>query len=220
MHTTAHDLVLVSDDALLARSVQTSAQGRCNVIIARSVAEARTLLETQAPRAVIVDGVLVAKQAAKEVAKLRAVAPLAAMLFVAQQFEPKLVNELHLHRVQLLVRPLPSDALSLFITRAISAGRLMRGSLHEWVAQLSAERRLTRADVALLPYVLGEEDANAICARLGFDRAQLTRGLRRLVKKCRVRNTDRLARNLMRDSYLFGSTFTKQLIEHELAASF
>jgi hypothetical protein len=64
-----------------------------------------------------------------------------------------------------------------------------------------------------MPLVLEEETAEAACLRLGVDDATLQRSLRRLVKKCRVRNTDRLAKNIMRDALLFSRELTAELIE-------
>ena len=63
----------------------------------------------------------------------------------------------------------------------------------------------TGNEVALFPLLLERETPEALCARLNIDEAALSRGLRRLVKKCRVRNTDRLAKNLMRDALLSGT---------------
>jgi hypothetical protein len=45
------------------------------------------------------------------------------------------------------------------------------------------------------------------------DEVTLQRSLRRLVKKCKVRNTDRLAKNLMRDALLFSRKSTAEFIE-------
>ncbi len=68
---------------------------------------------------------------------------------------------------------------------------------------LAGEHKLSGNDIALFPLVLDRETPEALCARLNIDQETLSRGLRRLVKKCRVRNTDRLAKNVMRDALLF-----------------
>jgi hypothetical protein len=214
-------LVLISDDALLARSVAVAAGEHCSVKIVRGLAEAQKLLtEEQGARAVILDGALVKTNVQGEIARFRALAPIASMLFVAGQFTPALVNAVQAERVQLVARPLPPSSLTLFIERAFRAGRMPRRAMNDWVQCFATEHRLTRTDVALLPLVLGDEELESTCERLGMDRPQITRGLRRLVKKCRVRNTDRLARNLMRDAYLFSSELTAELIEPAHAASF
>jgi hypothetical protein len=211
-------LLLVSDDALFTRSVQVAAHGHSEVLVATTMQQALTMVRSV--RAVVLDGAMFPAQVRLNVVKLRTLAPLTPMLFVAPTLAPSLINELQAERVQLAVRPLPANTIPLFLERAFSAGRLPRRAVSAWIERFAEEQRLTRGDVALLPLVLGEEEAEDVCMRLGYDRGQLVRALRRLVKKCRVRNTDRLARNLMRDAYLFRSELTAELIEPAHAASF
>jgi hypothetical protein len=85
--------------------------------------------------------------------------------------------------------------------------------IQQWVVQLSSDCRLSAGDRALIPVILEDESEDVACARLGLDRAALERGLRRIVKKCRVRNTDRLARNLLRDALLFSRAETSEWID-------
>src|SRR5262245_28694771 len=93
MLTRVDGLVLVSDDALLARSVQMVASERCRVTVARSLAEAhKVLTDADTTRAVILDGALFKAHVQGEIAKLRALVPMASMLFVAPQFVASLVN--------------------------------------------------------------------------------------------------------------------------------
>src|SRR5688500_10700683 len=107
-------LVLISDDALLARSVQLAAGEHCSVRIVRTMADAQKLLTDEpGARAVILDGALVKTNVQGEIARVRALAPIASMLFVAGQFTPALVNAVQAERVQLVARPLPPSALTL-----------------------------------------------------------------------------------------------------------
>jgi hypothetical protein len=211
-------LLLVSDDALFTRTVLVAAHAHSSVIVASTMTEALKLVRSA--RAIILDGALLKGQVRTNVVKLRTLAPLAQLMLVASQLDLTLINELQAERVQLTVRPLPANTISLFLERSFSAGRLPREAVQQWIVRFAEENRLTRGDVALLPLVLGDEEPEDVCLRLGMDRAQLTRALRRLVKKCRVRNTDRLARNIMRDAYLFRSDLTADLIEPAHAASF
>ena len=211
-------LLLVSDDALFTRTVLVAAHAHSNVIVATTMAQAQTLV--RGARAIILDGALLKGQARTSVVKLRTLAPLAPLMFVAPQLDAALINDLQAERVQLTVRPLPANTISLFLERSFSAGVLPRQAVSMWIERFAVENRLTRGDVALLPLVLGDEEPEDVCERLGYDRSQLSRALRRLVKKCRVRNTDRLARNIMRDAYLFRSDLTADLIEPAHAASF
>jgi FixJ family two-component response regulator len=204
--------ILVSDDALLARTLTQLTEERAEMAITPDVAQALAL-DARRVRGILLDGALVKAQVLRELTRLRAAFPLAHMVFVASPAQMMLLNDLQPMRVELLARPLPQTALSFFVERAISAGRLSERNLQAWIDEMAGECRLTRRDLALMPLVLEEETTAAICARLGVDEATLQRDLRRLVKKCRVRNTDRLAKNLMRDALLFGREATAELIE-------
>ncbi len=154
---------------------------------------------------VIVDAQVVRGQPAQELARLRAQGPLVGLLFVATELPASLLNDLQPLRVELLARPLPAQAIDRFVSRTRAAGRLSDVHVGAWIEHLANAHKLNGTDVALFPVVLDRETPEAVCARLNMDRAALSRGLRRLVKKCRVRNTDRLAKNLMRDALLFGA---------------
>jgi hypothetical protein len=144
------------------------------------------------------------------------------VLFVAGRLEASLVNLLQPLRVQLAARPLPPTLFAQYVERALSGGRVTQRDLSEWIEHLAVERRLSAGDRALIPVVLGNESVEQACDRLGLDRAAIERGLRRMVKKCRVRNADRLARNLLRDALLFSRQETSEWIEptSSWAASF
>jgi FixJ family two-component response regulator len=213
MTTKSRDLfILVSDDALLARTLTQLTHERAEMAITSNVAQALTL-DRRRVRGILLDGVLLKSQVIRELTRLRAAFPLAHMVFVASPAQMMLLNDLQPMRVELLARPLPQSALSFFVDRAISAGRLSESNIRAWIEEMACECRLTRRDVALMPLVLEEETSDETCERLGFDEATLQRSLRRLVKKCRVRNTDRLAKNLMRDALLFSREATAELIE-------
>jgi DNA-binding NarL/FixJ family response regulator len=204
--------LLVSDDALLLRTLTQLTQERAQIIDGAGATElARE--DRARVRALFVDGSLFKQNVVRELTRLRNFFPLAHMMFIATPAQTYLLNDIQPLRIELFVRPLPQSALTPFIDRALSAGRLSDRSMRAWIEEMAGECRLTRRDVALLPLVLEEETADATCARLGLDEATLQRSLRRLVKKCRVRNTDRLAKNIMRDALLFSRELTVELIE-------
>jgi FixJ family two-component response regulator len=204
--------ILVSDDALLSRTLTQLTSERAEMVVTSNVVQALTV-DRRRVRGVILDGAQIKLQVVRELTRLRATFPLAHVLFVASAAQMMLLNDVQPLRVELLARPLPAHALAAFVERATSAGRLSERSMQVWIEEMACECRLTRRDVALMPLVLEAETAAATCARLGVDEATLQRSLRRLVKKCRVRNTDRLAKNLMRDALLFSREATADLIE-------
>jgi FixJ family two-component response regulator len=204
--------ILVSDDALLSRTLTQLTLERAEMVVISNVAQALTV-DRRRVRGVILDGAQIKLQVVRELTRLRTAFPLAHLLFVATAAQTMLVNDVQPLRVELLARPLPAPALSSFVERALSAGRLSERHVRAWIEEMACECRLTRRDVALMPLVLEEETAEATCARLGVDEMTLQRALRRLVKKCRMRNTDRLAKNLLRDALLFSREATADLIE-------
>ncbi|MFT3927935.1 MAG: hypothetical protein QM778_35735 [Myxococcales bacterium] len=204
--------LLVSDDALLVRTLTQLTADRAELVDGKA-ADEMSRDDRARVRAVFVDGALFKQNAVRELTRLRNSFPLAHMMFIATPAQTHLLNEIQPMRVELFARPLPQSALVPFIDRALSAGRLSDRSMRAWIEEMAGECRLTRRDVDLMPLVLEEETPDATCARLGLDEAALQRSLRRLVKKCRVRNTDRLAKNMMRDALLFSRELTADLIE-------
>jgi hypothetical protein len=204
--------LLVSDDALLVRTLTQLTQARAELIDGAGAAEVAREDRARV-RALFVDGTLFSQNVVRELTRLRNSFPLAHMMFIATPAQTHLLNEFQPLRVDVFARPLPQSAVAPFIDRALSAGRLSDRSMRAWIEEMAGECRLTRRDVALMPLVLEVETPDATCARLGLDAATLQRSLRRLVKKCRVRNTDRLAKNMMRDALLFSREVTADLIE-------
>lgn len=205
-------IALVSDDALLARALSQAVDSRA-VVVRLAVLEELAVPERRSLRALVVDGAAFEKGALAELQRLRARHPLARLMFIATPAQIHLLNELQPLRIEVFVRPLPLSVLKDVLGRALSAGRLSDSSLQAWIAELAGECRLNRRDLALMPLVLEMESPVVTRARLGIDQEKLDRALRRLVKKCRIRNTDRLAKNVMRDALLFSQERTLELIE-------
>ncbi len=210
--------VLVSEDAQLIATVRAAVGAQGTLHTVANVAAALELARGASTVGVIVDGQIVRGQPAQELARLRAQGPLVRLLFIATELAPTLLNDLQPLRVELLARPLPAQAFERFVGRTRAAGRLSDVHVGAWIEHLASAHKLNGTDVALFPVVLDRETPDQLCARLNMDRAALSRGLRRLVKKCRVRNTDRLAKNLMRDALLFGAGAMPQVYASDLSA--
>jgi DNA-binding NarL/FixJ family response regulator len=205
MNTAQDTFVVISDDAQLIETVRAAVGAAALVQVATELEQALPLVTTPPAVGVIIDGALLKGSVIAPLSKLRAASPLVSIMFVASELRPNLLNDIQPLRIDLLVRPLPSDAVERFVRRTLSAGRLSELKMLAWIDHLASEHKLTGNDVALFPLVLDRETPEHLCARLNIDQEALSRGLRRLVKKCRVRNTDRLAKNVMRDALLFGS---------------
>lgn len=211
MHNPA--VMIVTEDVLLARSLQVALGERAGLHSVKLMKEACTFVtEHQHVRAIVVDGAGSSWSLAA-IRALRAVAPLTPMLFVAAELDGSLLNDLQVERIQVVARPLPLDVLRVFLNRSLAAGQVRTSTLNAWVDHYAAELRLSPSEVALMPVVLDMEEPASACTRLGIEQPELDERLRRIVKKCRVRNTDWLARNLMRDAFLSRSDLTSPLID-------
>ena len=205
MKTASNVFVVLSEDELLIDAVRAAAGSTAVVKATCDVSEAVSLSRRPSIAGIIVDAAAAGAQPAQQLARLRAASPLVSLLFVASELRASLLNDIQPLRVELVARPLPPQAVELFVQRTLSAGRLSEVHVGAWIDHLASAHKLSGSDVALFSVVLDRETPEALCARLNIDQAALSRGLRRLVKKCRVRNTDRLAKNLMRDALLFGT---------------
>ncbi len=205
--------VLISDDALLARSLAAAISGAAALHVVSRPEQALALLQsTRRVCGIVMDQVALDSDVARVVDRLRMARPLSALLFVSSKLDVALINQLQPLRVPQLVRPLPADALSQYVLRALVQGRVTSSDMQQWVTRLAVDRKLSAGDRALIPVILEAESPEGACMRLGIDRSALERGLRRIVKKCRVRNTDRLARNLFRDALLYSRRDTAEWV--------
>lgn len=209
MNNASKAFLIVSEDAALISAVQSAVSDGAVLQVVESLADARALMQHGAPVGMVIDAAVLRGLPVPQLALLRAERPLVNILLVANEIRGGLLNDIQPLRVELLARPLPASALKHFVRRTLSAGRLSDLQVGAWIERLASQHKLSGNDVALFPLVLERETPEALCARLNIDQEALSRGLRRLVKKCRVRNTDRLAKNLMRDALLFGSEQTR-----------
>ena len=212
MSATQDTFVVISEDAELIEAVRTSVGSNAVVQVVRDGAEALPLLTTPPAVGLVIDGNALRGLPVNQVARLRASSPLVSIMFVTSDLRASLLNDIQPLRVELLARPLPLAAVERFVARTLAAGRLSDLQMSVWIERLAGEHKLSGNDVALFPLVLDRETPEALCARLSIDQATLSRGLRRLVKKCRVRNTDRLAKNVMRDALLFSSQISASYV--------
>ncbi len=164
-------------------------------------------------RGVVIDGRLLEPPAAAKLDRLRNQVPLAQILYVAADLPAALFNELQPLRIEIVARPLPAGALSLFVERTLAAGRLPSKSVDAYIDHLASAHRLNGKEISLFSVVLENETAEQACARLGLDEAVFSRTMRRLLKKCHMRSKERLAKSVMRDALLSTRTATASLVE-------
>jgi hypothetical protein len=217
MNTSLNTFVVVSEDDSLNARVRGAVGDTAIVHVTRSFGEALSLLSLRNVAGLVVDARCGA--GATQLTQLRGEAPLLSILFVAGELTATLLNELQPLRIELVARPLPARCLEDFVTRTLSSGRVSSAQVGAWIEHLTLAHKLDGSDIALFPLLLERETKEQVCARLHIDQETLTRDLRRLVKKCRVRNTDRLAKNLMRDALLLGTSAGRAYAEEQRASA-
>lgn len=208
MNKTSKSFVVVSRDETVIGALRAAVGSDAALHVVEDLAALRALAGEVHASGIVVDDQALRVQPVQQLARLRADSPLVNILFVVSELRGALLNDIQPLRVELLARPLPSSAIERFVRRTLTTGRLSDTQMGAWIERLASEHKLSGNDLALFPLVLERETPEALCARLNIDQAALSRGLRRLVKKCRVRNTDRLAKNVMRDALLSSALST------------
>jgi hypothetical protein len=218
----SHLFVTLSQDLALLGALSEAVGGEAHVLRAGSYQELIELATQPNVRGLIVDALALSGDArasgreqsiVQRLSRLRGEAPLARVLFVAAELPALLLNDLQPLRVDIVARPLPAQALSMFVERSLSAGRLKTKSVAAYIDQLASAHRLNGKEVSLFSVVLDNETPQQACARLGLDEVVFSRTMRRLLKKCHMRSADRLAKSVMRDALLSASSLTASLIE-------
>jgi hypothetical protein len=205
--------VLLSEDAGLAGALAAAVAGDARLQIASSYAELVELAQQPRVRGLVVDAPSLAGAAAPRLERLRTEAPLARLLFVVAELPAHLLNELQPLRVDIVARPLPAQALALFVDRSLKAGRLKNKSVEAYIDLLASAHRLNGKEVSLFPVVLESETQAQACERLGLDDVVFSRTMRRLLRKCHMRSADRLAKSVLRDALLSTTPLTAGLVE-------
>jgi hypothetical protein len=213
MKSQTDTFVLFSADAGLADALSAAVADEAVLLVASSYPELLALARQPHVRGLVVDALSLSHQAVQKLERLRSEVPLVRLLFVVSELPALLLNDLQPLRVDILARPLPAQALSLFVQRSLNAGRLKTKSVAAYIDQLASAHRLSGKEISLFPVVLDNETPKQACERLGLDEVVFSRTMRRLLKKCHMRSADRLAKSVMRDALLSTSVLTANLVE-------
>jgi DNA-binding NarL/FixJ family response regulator len=134
---------------------------------------------------------------------LREASPLVPVLALASSADATLVNGLHAHRGELVLKPVGDANIISFVQRALVSGWLPDERVAAWVAQLARVRGLTPREVQLVAYALGNESRQKVIRRLGITENTLKTQVRSLLRKCNARSMDGLAKTVLRDALVF-----------------
>lgn len=195
--------VTISRDAATIAALRAALGDRGRVLVARSLSSA--LIETagMSVRGYVLDGRVVPAAALSQLDELRSVSPLADVLYVAAELTSDLLNLAQPMRVQVVALPLPEATLRAFVARALGSGRVATAMLHASIEHLRTQYSLSGNDLALVPMLLDAESETDLRHRLGVDADTLARSVKRLVRKCHMRNPERLANSVVRDALVF-----------------
>jgi hypothetical protein len=213
MKNTADRFVVLSADKALIKALDAALPADASLHVVDTLAALPASLRASDTRGVVLDGQLMGGQTSLVMERVRTLVPLAQLLFVATDLRAQVLNELQPLRVDIVARPLPPQALPVFVERALRAGRLPSASVSAYIDHLASAHRLNHKEVSLFSVVLENETAEQACARLGFDETVFLRTMRRLLKKCHMRSADRLAKSVMRDALLSTNSLTASMVE-------
>jgi len=213
MKTPAETFLLLSADTALEKALLRALSDEATLVVVDSFADIVEHSLKPNVRGAVIDGRSLAGRLDTKLERLRDQSPLLQVLFVADELSPNLLNDLQPLRVDIVARPLPAQALTIYVERTLSAGRVPTASVTAYIDQLASVHRLSGKEVSLFGVVLENETPEQACQRLGLDEAVFSRTMRRLLKKCHMRSQDRLAKNVMRDALLSTRALTAGLIE-------
>jgi DNA-binding NarL/FixJ family response regulator len=184
---------------------------RANVVVVPNIDAALAECAQRDVRGIALDGSELAVRSTAAFDALRRAAPLARIVYVTRELSGDLVNQLQPLRIQVICRPLPDSAIEAFVEQALGSGHVPESMLRASIDQLRVQYQLSGRDVALFPMLLDAESEPQVRERLGIDADALQRSLRRLVRKCHMRNPERLASSVMRDALLFARGVAPEL---------
>lgn len=213
MKTPSDTFLLLSADHTLEMALLRVLGDDATLVLAETFADVVELAQKPNVRGVVIDGRSLAGRIDTKLERLRDQAPLLQVLFLAAELTANLLNDLQPLRVDIVAQPLPPQALTLFVERTLSAGRVPTASVAAYIDQLASTHRLSGKEVSLFGVVLENETREQACERLGLDAVVYSRTMRRLLKKCHMRSQDRLAKNVMRDALLSTRALTACLVE-------
>jgi len=213
MKTLTETFLLLSHDTTLEQALLKALSNEATLLVVHSFGHMLELALNPNVRGAVIDGRELAGRIDTKLERLRDQSPLLQLLFVADELSPNLLNDLQPLRVDIVACPLPAQALSMYVERTLSAGRVPTANVTAYIDQLATAHRLSGKEVSLFGVVLDNETPEHACQRLGLDQAVFSRTMRRLLKKCHMRSQDRLAKNVMRDALLSTRALTAGLIE-------
>ncbi len=128
------------------------------------------------------------------VKSIRETDPLIPMLAVASRLEPELINSLHAHRSEFVLKPCGQHNIDSFAQRALMEGWLSDEKIVAATSSIASQFRLTPREAELIAFATGIESLPNVIQRLGISESTLKPLLRSLLRKCSTRSADKLAK--------------------------
>ena len=147
---------------------------------------------------------------------IREAHPLVPILALASTASAELVNGLHAHRAELVLKPVAEANIVSFVQRALVTGWLPDDRVAAWVDEIARRKSLTPREVQLMAYALGNESRSKVIRRLGITENTLKTQVRALLRKCGARSMDSLAKNVLREALVFETLADDADGEHDL----
>jgi DNA-binding NarL/FixJ family response regulator len=138
----------------------------------------------------------------EQLRELRHLAPMLPVLALVNVGSPVLVNALQAMGIEVVVWPIDARGIVAFVQRAFATAFLPDDRLSRLVQDLAQRAGLTARELQLLAFCLGNEPRERVRKRLGIKENTLKTQVKGLLRKCKARNVDALAKNLLRAALL------------------
>src|SRR3954454_21976155 len=117
MKTPAETFLLLSADIALEKALLRALSDEATLLVVDSFADIVEQSLEPNVRGAVIDGRSLAGRLDTKLEPLRDQSPLLQLLFVADELSPNLLNDLQPLRVDIVARPLPAQALSMYVER-------------------------------------------------------------------------------------------------------
>jgi DNA-binding NarL/FixJ family response regulator len=197
-------IVVTADEQLLEQLKRAVGERRVELQLA-DASDLVGVLQSQAcPAGALIDLQSPGIEVLSKMHELRTADPLVSVLVLAAHPSAPLVNGLHALRAEVVMKPVPCDALDSFVGRSLARGWLSDRHVATWIETQSRELGLTTREAQLMHYALGTESKQQVLSRLAISENTLKVQLRRLLRKTGTRTIDRLAVRALGQSLTHG----------------
>jgi DNA-binding NarL/FixJ family response regulator len=192
-------ILLVEDDELFARVLTRFFRRYGEVRVARSLAAARAIVEEiTPPMAMVFDVSLPDGSGLDALAHARDRFPAVPAMMLTGHVDPELINRAQRLRAEYAVKPVDPRNLEAFIQHAL-ASRVASAPERSAVQKWALRHRLSPRETQIVTVTLSGTPREELPRILGVSENTVKTHVRRMLKKCRVRDLGDLTQQLLKE---------------------